>query len=180
MSPVPCDNNAGLKDKIDEYAEVLRTEAHTLGQHGLTGREFYQSGLFRGAIERIRGQFSATMREKREFVKHVLNFMQDGGFIADWESASEANRHDYMVRLNTGRMAGIELKGGLDGNNTTIFERPTRAEEFILWSVASNPTGGQKHNVWSGIHTRLSAEIISTKKQVDGLLVWDWLCGGLS
>lgn len=28
-----------------------------------------------------------------------------------------------------------------------------------------------------GIHTRLSAEIIENAKQVDGLIVWDWLCG---
>lgn len=65
MSVIPCKQNKELKDKIEEYADTLKTEAHKLGSHGLSESEFYNSGLFRGAIERVRGQFSATMREKK-------------------------------------------------------------------------------------------------------------------
>src|ERR1039457_7132663 len=110
MSVIPCLQNEELQKLIRDYAEVLKTEAHKLGAHGLSEEEFYNSGVFRGAIERTRGQFSATMRDKREFARHVLNFMQDQGFIENWESAGEANRHDYVVRLKTGRVAAIELK----------------------------------------------------------------------
>lgn len=177
MSVIPCEKNDELRRKIDEFAEVLRNEAHTLGRHGLDELEFYNSGLFRGAIERLRGQFSATMRPKREFVRDVLNYMQDQEYIQDWVSAGEANRHDYTVQLNSGRTAVIELKGCLDGNNTNIFERPANAHEFIIWSVCSNPSADPRHNAWSGIHVRLSAEIISRAQQVDGLLVWDMVCG---
>lgn len=177
MSVIPCEQNQELRRKIEQYAETLKVEAHKLGTHGLDEQEFYNSGLFRGAIERVRGQFSATMRDKREFVQHVLNFMQDGGFIKDWQSAGEANRHDYSVQLNTGRVAVIELKGCLDGNNTNIFERPPHAQEFIIWSVCTNPGADPRHNAWSGIHTRLSAEIISRSQRVDGLLIWDMVCG---
>ena len=179
MSVLPCEQNKELRRKIEEFAEVLKTESHTLGAHALTEKEFYNSGLFRGAIERVRGQFAASMREKREFVKHVLNYMQDGGFISDWESAGEANRHDYSIQLNSGRTAVIELKGCLDGNNTNIFERPPHAEEFVIWSVCTNPGADPRHNVWSGIHTRLGAEIIHTAQCVDGLVVWDMVCGTL-
>lgn len=177
MSIIPCKQNAALRKLIEEYAETLKTEAHRLGNHNLTEDEFYNSGLFRGAIERVRGQFSATMREKREFVQHVLNHMQDEGFIANWESAGEANRHDYVVHLNSGRKAVIELKGCLDGNNTNIFERPPHAEEFIIWSVCTNPGADPRHNAWSGIHTRLSAEIIFREQRVDGAIIWDMVCG---
>lgn len=177
MSIIPCEQNAALRTLIEDYAEHLKSEAHRLGEHGLTEKEFYSSGVFRGAIERVRGQFSATMREKREFVQHVLNHMQGGGFIADWESAGEANRHDYVVRLNSGRTAVIELKGCLDGNNTNIFERPAHAQEFVIWSVCTNPGADPRHNAWSGIHTRLSAEIIFREQRVDGLIVWDMVCG---
>lgn len=177
MTIIPCDRNDELRRKIAEFAEVLKTEAHKLGDHGLSEQEFYNSGLFRGAIERIRGQFSATMRDKREFVQHVLNFMQDHGFILDWESAGDANRHDYTVHLNSGRTGVIELKGCLDGNNTNIFERPPHAHEFIIWSVCTNPGADPRHNAWSGIHTRLSAEIISRQQRVDGVIIWDMVCG---
>lgn len=177
MSVIPCEKNADLRLKIEEYAEALKEKAHTLGAHGLQEKEFYDSGVFRGAIERIRGQFSSTMREKREFVAAVLNHMQDGGFIADWESAGEANRHDYSVSLNSGKTGIIELKGCLDGNNTNIFERPPHANEFVIWSICTNQGADPRHNVWSGIHTRLSAEIISRQQHVDGLIVWDMVCG---
>jgi hypothetical protein len=177
MSVIPCQQNAELKTKILEFAEVLKTQSHQLGEHGLTEDEFYNSGLFRGAVERIRGQFSATMTEKRDFVRHILNHMQDGGFIQDWNSSGAENRHDYTVTMPSGRTAVIELKGCLDGNNTNIFERPPHAHEFILWSVCTNPGADPQHNAWSGIHTRLSAEIISRDQRVDGLLVWDMVCG---
>jgi hypothetical protein len=177
MSVVPCEQNEALRQRIEDYAEALKIEAHTLGNHGLSEKEFYNSGLFRGAIERIRGQFSATMRDKREFAKHVLNHMQDAGSISEWESAGEANRHDYSVRLPTGKVAVIELKGCLDGNNTNIFERPSNAQEFIIWSLCTNPGADPQLNAWSGIHTRLSAEIIFRNQRVDGVVIWDMVCG---
>lgn len=174
---IPCQQNEELQKLIRDYTEVLKTEAHKLGNHGLSEKEFYNSGLFRGAIERTRGQFSATMRDKREFVLNVLNYMQDRGFIQDWEAAGEANRHDYVVRLKTGRTCVIETKGCLDGNNTNIFERPAHAQEFVIWSVCTNPGADPRLNAWSGIHTRLSAEIITRQQRVDGVMIWDMVCG---
>ena len=177
MSVIPCQQNVELQARIREFAEVLKVRAHTLGEHGLDELEFYNSGVFRGAIERIRGQFSATMRDKREFVRHVLNHMQDGHFIGEWNVSGSENRHDYTVMMPSGRTAVIELKGCLDGNNTNIFERPPHAQEFIIWSVCTNPGADPRHNAWSGIHTRLSAEIISRSQRVDGIVIWDMVCG---
>ena len=179
MSVIPCQRNSSLGQQIEAFAETLKTEAHTLGDHGLSESEFYASGLFRGAIERVRGQIVADMREKREFVQHVLNHMQDKKFIIDWESAGEVNRHDYAINLPSGRTAIVELKGCLDGNNTNIFERPQNADEFIVWSLCTNMGSNLRHGVWSGIHTRLSAEIISREQRVDGIVIWDMFCGAI-
>ena len=177
MSVIPCERNKELREKIKALAKTLKTEAHTLGDHGLEPQEFYDSGLFRGAVERLRGQFSASMVEKREFVRCILDHMQDKGFIESWQSAGEANRHDYSVNVEPGRTSVIELKGCLDGNNTNIFERPPHADEFIVWSVCTNAGADPRHNAWSGIHTRLSAEIISRQQRVDGIVIWDMRCG---
>ena len=177
MSVIPCEQSQELRDRIEAYAEALRTNAHTIGGHGLSEQEFYDSGLFRGAIERIRGQFSAEMGPKRDFVRAILNHMQDRKFIKDWESAEAASRHDYEIELNSGRVAAVEQKGCLDGNNTIIFERPPNAHEFVVWSVCTNAGGDPRHNAWSGIHTRLSADVISREQIVDGLIIWDWVCG---
>lgn len=177
MSVIPCEQNEELREKIIEFAETLKTESHKLGNHGLNRREFYDSGLFRGAIERVRGQFSATMVEKREFARHILDYMRNKGAIRSWEATGENNRHDYSVQLLSGQTAIIELKGCLDGNNTNIFERPPHANEFIIWSLCTNAGNNPRHSAWSGIHTRLSAEIISHEQQVDGVIIWDMVCG---
>jgi hypothetical protein len=177
MSVIPCAQDEPLRQRVLNLVEILKTQSHLLGAHGLSEQEFYDSGLFRGAIEVIRGQFAASMREKRDFVSHILNWMQDQGVIKEWFSAGESNRHDYTVEMHTGTIAVIELKGCLDGNNTTIYERPPHANEFILWSICQNAAADPRHNVWSGIHTRLSADIISRQQQVDGLIVWDMACG---
>lgn len=177
MSIIPCESDANLRAKIERFSEILKTEAHKLGDHGLDEREFYNSGLFRGAIERVRGQFSASMRSKREFVQHVLNHMEDGGHIVSWDTTDDSNRNDYIVKLLSGKTAVIDLKGCLDGNNTNIFERPVTADEFVIWSICTNLGADPRRNAWSGIHTRLSAEIISRKQRVDGLIIWDMMCG---
>jgi hypothetical protein len=178
-SATPCEKNKELKAKVEEFAEVLKVRAHELGGHGLDENEFYNSGLFRGAVEQIRGEFVASMRSKREFVSHVLNHMVDEGRIKEWISAGSSNRHDYSVTLNDDRVAAIELKGCLDGNNTNIFSRPPHADEFIIWSVCTNASADPNKNVWSGIHTRLSAEMIDRDQRIDGLIVWDYVCGTL-
>ncbi len=179
MTVIPCERNKDLQEKIEAFAEVLKTEAHTLGAHGFNKTEFYSSGLFRGAIERIRGQFSATMNDKKKFVKHVLNHMKNGGFIGESKYVGQGNRHDYTVNLKSGRTAVIELKGCLDGNNTNIFERPAHADEFMIWSICTNVGADPRRNAWSGIHTRLSAEIISREQRVDGIVIWDMICGSM-
>jgi hypothetical protein len=103
--------------------------------------------------------------------------MQEHECIIEWKSSGDANRHDYTVVHPSGRITAIELKGCLDGNNTNIFERPPHAHEFIIWSICTNQGADPRHNAWSGIHTRLSAEIILRQQRVDGLVFWDWICG---
>ncbi len=138
MSVIPCEQDPTLRRQIERFAEVLKTQAHKLGDHGLTEKEFYASPILRGAIQQVRGEFSATMRDKREFVQHMLNHMEDRGFIASWDRAKRGVLHDYVVNLKSGRIAIIDLKGCLDGDNTKLFERPSGADEFVIWSLCTN------------------------------------------
>jgi hypothetical protein len=177
MSVIPCKQDPRLRAEIDRFADVLKTQAHTLGTHGLDEANFYDSPIFRGAIEKVRGEYSATMRGKREFVQHVLNHVEDRGLIKGWDRTRPKARNDYYVQLNSGRLAVIDLKGCLDGENTNKFERPTEADEFITWSLCTNSGADPRRNAWSGIHTRLSAEMISRGKRVDGVIIWDMICG---
>lgn len=78
---IPCEQNKELRKKIVAYAEDLKKEAHTIGSHGLSEQEFYDSGLFRATIERVRGQFAATMKDKRAFAAAMLDYMAKNDFI---------------------------------------------------------------------------------------------------
>lgn len=172
---VPCSANDQFRTEVDAFAEVLRTRSHQLTN--LTEADVYDTGLFSAAIERLRGQRSATMTGKRDFMSRVLNQLQDKALITSWESSGAANRHDYTVHMPSGRTSVIEIKGCLDGNNTNIFSRPPHANEFVIWSLCQNAGADPRLNVRSGIHTRLSSEIISRNQRVDGLVVWDFVCG---
>jgi len=176
VTVIPCARDERLRAEIDRFAEVLKTQAHTLGAHGLDEKDFYNSGVLRGAVEKLRGEYIGTMGPKREFVQHVLNHLEDRKFIAGWDRAKRGARHDYLVRLNSGRLAVIDLKVCLDGNNTTISERPAEADEFVVWSLCTNPGADPRHNAWSGIHSRLGADMIARHQQVDGLVIWDMVC----
>ncbi len=174
---IPCELLPEVKETIQVYAEELKEQAHTIGSHGLSQKEFQNSGIFRSALERLRGIQAASMTEKKDFMNEVLSFMQSAKKIKNWEFTGAGERHDYQVEMPDGRISIIETKGCLDGNNTNIFERPPNADEFIIWSLCQNPGSDPRHNAWSGIHTRLGAEVIHRKQKVDGLVIWDMVCG---
>ena len=166
MTVIPCERDAIVRAQIERFVEMLKTEAHILGNHGFSEKDFYKLPILRGAIEVMRGEYSAKLGPKREFVQHVLNHLEDGGHIAGWERDEGRARHDYTVRLNSGRIAVIDLKGCLDGNNTTISERPAGADEFVVWSVCTNVGADPELNAWSGVHSRLGAEMIARGQRV--------------
>jgi hypothetical protein len=117
------------------------------------------------------------MVEKRAFMAEVFGYLQNASFIRDWSYHGAGERHDYQATMANGRISVVETKGCLDGNNTNIFERPPQADEFIIWSLCQNPGSDPRHNAWSGIHTRLGAEIIYRRQRVDGVVIWDMACG---
>lgn len=175
---IQCERSADVERQIHDYATALTDEAFAIGNHGFaTEREFWESGLFKSAVERLRGQQSATQKEKQGFIKMVLAHLKTKGLLIDYSFVGDRERHDWEVDLPAGRKCVIEAKGCLDGNNTNIFERPANADEFVIWSLCQNIGADPQHNAWSGIHTRLSAEIIHRGQQVDGLIIWDMLCG---
>lgn len=157
----------------------------TLNGRGLSEQEFndkYRVGL----IERLRGQNAATTVLKAQFMESVLVHMQERDLIASWSYIGNAGRADYSVKLPTGRVAVIEAKGSLDGLSATSLERPSYADELVIWSMTTNPMSNVVANLWSGIHSRISADYVAAGKRIDTLVAWDLLgsserlCEGLA
>jgi len=176
---IPCELTEEARARIDSYAKALIAAAPTIGNHHLGEIEFWRSRIFFSAVEKIRGTQAASMSDKKRFIETVLTRLKTANYISDFAFTGAGDRHDYQATLRDGKVCIIEAKGCLDGNNTTIYTRPANADEFVIWSLCQNPGADPKHNVWSGIHTRLGGKIVSEKEQVDALIVWDSLCGGL-
>lgn len=172
-----CELPESRRTIVDSYAKALTEAAPCIGGHGMGEQEFWDSGLFYAAVEKLRGTHAATMEQKKAFISFFLDIMKEKKLIDSWSFEGSDERHDYQVNMPDGNVCIIEAKGCLDGNNTLIFQRPTNADEFLIWSLCQNPGADPRHNAWSGIHTRLSADMISRKEKVDAVIIWDALCG---
>src|ERR1044071_700867 len=175
--PIPCSLLPETKRRIKTFADELRHAAQTIGTHGLSPDEFASSGIFPAAIERLRGQQAASMAVKRRFLEDVLEHMQSANAIREFTFTGHGDRHDYQVEMPDQTMVVFEAKGCLDGNNTNIFQRPPNADEFFIWSLCQNSGADPRKNAWSGIHTRLGATILAERQLVDGLVIFDMVCG---
>lgn len=174
---IPCELSAQFRDRIQSYKDALVAAAPDIGDHGLDPEDFWRSGLFRSAIEKLRGTQAASMSKKKDFIDRALDRLKKSGRITEFAFTGAGDRHDYQVVLPGGKQSTFEAKGCLDGNNTTIYQRPPNADEFLIWSLCQNPGADPKHNLWSGVHTRLGGKIIAEKERMDALIVWDMLCG---
>ncbi|MEW6302043.1 MAG: hypothetical protein AB1705_01135 [Verrucomicrobiota bacterium] len=177
---IPCALLPETRERIEKYAAELKAAAPSIGTHGLPEGEFWSSGIFQSAIERLRGSQAASMSVKRDFLEEVLGYMNASGAIANYFFTGGGDRHDYQIEMHGGHRAVFEAKGCLDGNNTTIFQRPANADEFFIWSLCQNSGADPRHNAWSGIHTRLGGAILAESQRVDALVIWDMLCGTLA
>ncbi|MBI2422783.1 MAG: hypothetical protein HYV27_08130 [Candidatus Hydrogenedentes bacterium] len=164
-----------MKREVDAIASDIKSTF--MRNYGAGLDDKVKLGLFQAAIESLRGTQAASPKAKREFVSLILDFMLSPGSISSWVFSGGQDRHDYVLNMPDNTTVIIEAKGCLDGNNTNIFQRPPQAEEFYIWSLCQNVGSDPRHNVWSGIHTRLGAELIHRKEKIDGLIVWDMLCG---
>lgn len=109
-----CELSHDTRRLIEEYAEDLRRAAFTIGNHGLTETDFWASGLFQSAIERLRGTQSATTDVKRDFIARMLTYMKQHDYISDWQFSGAGERHDYEVYIGE-RTCIIEAKDALMG-----------------------------------------------------------------
>lgn len=176
---LPC-RHGFPSHSIETAKELLirlpQTSPELLRQANIPAEEWLP--LLRAAVESMRGTSSATGTDKRRFISAVLDYCVQRKVIDSWEFVGSDGRQDYRVNLPDGTAAAIEAKGCPDGNNTTIWDRPSWADEFIVWSLcpeslAHDPGKG----VWSGVATRLIPKVAAERKVVDAFIFWDGRCG---
>lgn len=156
--------------RLPETSPELLSEAHIAADEW--------PPLLRAAIESMRGTTSATGTDKRRFIHAILKYCQQQKVIESWSFIGSGGRQDYRVTLPDKTQVAVEAKGCPDGNNTTIWDRPSWADEFVVWSLcpeslAHDPGKG----VWSGVAIRLLPKVAAEHKVVDAFIFWDSRCG---
>ncbi|MBX3277678.1 MAG: hypothetical protein KF868_06715 [Acidobacteria bacterium] len=176
---VPCRHRPmqGEVERVKDLLSTLADKAPDLLRDHQVSIEDYPM-LLRAAVESLRGTASATTSDKRRFIEAILDYGVNRKIFHSREFVGTKGRQDYRVKLRDGTIVGIEAKGCPDGNNTTIWERPGWAKEFIVWSMcpeslANNPGKG----IWSGVATRLMPKLAAEKTVVDAFIFWDGRCG---
>lgn len=179
---LPCrhPNLANQVGAVVSMLEAIPQDAPELLQaHGVA--ESTYPDMLRAAVERMRGKGAATPTAKRRFIEAVLEYGRQQGVIRSWEFTAGGGRNDYKVVMPSGMQIAIEAKGGPDGNNTTIWDRPGWADQFVIWHQSPDSLVNQPgRNMWAGISTRLMPHIASTGKVVDAVIFWDGRCGSES
>jgi hypothetical protein len=176
---LPCRSGfstSSLKAAKRILNDLPQTSPELLEQSDISPDEWVP--LLRAAVESMRGTSSATGTDKRRFIDAVLRYCAQRGLIDSWGFIGSSGRQDYRVTLPDGTDVAIEAKGCPDGNNTNIWDRPSWADEFIVWSLcpeslAHNPG----HGVWSGVAIRLLPKVAAERKVVDAFVYWDARCG---
>ena len=76
---IPCEKDPALTQKIEEFSEILKSQAHKLDPFGMSEKDFYDSGIFEGSVQRVRGQISAAMQAAS--VEDEMIFRASDGLI---------------------------------------------------------------------------------------------------
>jgi len=182
--PLPCIHMKEVTDQLGPTIDLLEhmdtVHPDLLIEHGIRPPDYHGSLVFRSAIESIRGNYIASAPTIRQAIMaDVLASMKKSGAIVDFKLMAGRERYDFTVVLSEDpdKFAAVEVKGG-EGNSINISERPRWAREFLVWSHLDGAIVNQPaHGAHAIVMTRLSAEMVLRRKQVDALFIKDRLCG---
>jgi len=163
-----------LKDLLKNLAEL---HPDVLREHGIRPKDYHSAGVFRHALESIRGTFIAQAQAPRErFVAETLARMKAKNLICDFNFIGDAGRVDFKVEVSKGYDVALEVKGG-EGNSWNISERPTWAKEYIAWGHLDGSLNAPRDGVHAILVTRVTRDFINYGKKFDAIVFKDQLCG---
>ena len=176
----PCRHaGAAPKEVIDKVSSVIQSlgsDTSFLGAHGLTAEE-YNSGL-PAAIEAMRGRRSASISDKRSFLREILQTLLDRNLITKLEIPVYGEDTVYRLGMVDAGEIAIIQKGCPDGQHSSVrWEAPAWAKETYLWWLCSSLGSDPGAHVTKGVN-RLRQRFFSTAPDtLSGIIFHNELCG---
>ena len=166
-----------LVDQVVDLLQnvVVKDEAY-LRSKGLTCNEF--SSAFPAAVERIRGSWAASNRDRRDFAELVVRHLAETGAVRGYSVPRYGDSTVYRLVLNSGKQIGLIQKGCPDGaHSSTRWERPPWADELYLWWLCSSLNSEPGEHVWKGVGRVRKKVAQETHNQLDGIIFYNSMCG---
>ena len=156
--------------------QVVARDSAYLTAHGIQPEEFDLA--FPAAVEKIRGSWAASNRDRRTFAQDVLQHLVTAKAIRRFDAPTYGDSTVYRLHLADGSTVGVIQKGCPDGaHSSTRWERPDWADELYLWWLCSSLRSEPGEHVWKGV-ARLRHKVAQeSKNQLDGVIFFNSLCG---
>lgn len=161
---------------VNLLERVIANEDALLRANGVSREEFHRA--FPAAIERIRGSWAASNKDRRDFAKQVIEHLAQSGVIRGYEIPKYGDSTIYRLLLNDGRQVGVIQKGCPDGaHSSTKWARPPWADELYLWWLCSSLKFEPGEHVWKGVARVRKKVRKEPDNQLDGVIFYNDLCG---
>ena len=161
---------------VDLLQRVVAKDESFLRSNGISSDEFDRA--FPAAIERIRGSWAASNRDRRDFAELVIKHLAQSGVIRGYDVPKYGDSTIYRLLLNDGKQVGVIQKGCPDGaHSSTRWTRPAWADELYLWWLCSSLKFEPGDHVWKGV-ARVRKKVASeVDNQLDGIIFYNGSCG---
>jgi len=177
----PCRHRGTVPDDLINQvvlllSEVLSKDEKYLNSKGVGREEFERA--FPAAIERIRGSWAASNRDRRNFAELVIKHLAHSQAITSYDVPKYNDNTIYRVKLKDGKQIGVIQKGCPDGaHSSTKWERPSWADELYLWWLCSSLKFEPGEHVWKGIARVRRKVAQEADNQLDGVIFFNSICG---
>ncbi len=138
----PCRHRGAPSDDLVNQVvqlleKVIAKDEPYLKSKGISVDEFERA--FPAAVERIRGSWAASNRERRDFAEDVIKHLAREKIIKGYDIPKYGDDTIYRLMLKSGKQVGVIQKGCPDGaHSSTRWERPSWADELYLWWLCSS------------------------------------------
>jgi len=161
---------------VNLLQEVVAQDEAYLQSKGISLNEFNRA--FPAAIEKIRGSWAASNKDRRDFALRTIEHLADSGVIRGYDTPKYGDSTIYRLELNDGKKIGIIQKGCPDGaHSSTKWERPPWADELYLWWLCSSLKLEPGEHIWKGVGRLQKKVAKEANNQLDGIIFYNDKCG---
>ncbi len=176
----PCRHEGAPREHVVEATtrliNGLGSQVDVLAQHGLSRDEFVAALPM--AIERIRGSRSASVADRKDFIRKLLQGLVDTGVASRLEVPNYNDNTVYRLTIDGFGDVAIIQKGCPDGAHSSVrWSAPDWARETYLWWLCDSMTNQPGVHIAKGVNRLRQRFFGDAPDTLDGVIFHNYVCG---